>query len=202
MLFIRIEVLKQPLQTAVSLSTADFDMFNVQEKMHVIVSVKDFKSVITHAETLKNYITALYSVPTRPLQLIYGSQGMQCEFTLMTTGESQGTIIPTPTKNAAVMPTTTEPTHTNDTTLETMQPPSIPPSRSAARRLNQMIATSRSTTKRNEPEPDSLFIPLADEDREWDPQDYRENDEVLGWDASATNVWLSTSRQRFLLIFL
>ena len=175
-------------------------MFNVQEKMHIIVSVKDFKSVITHAETLKNYITALYSVPTRPLQLVYGSEGMQCEFTLMTTGETQGTTVPPPTKNPAITPTTTEPTQANDITSETMQPPSMPPSRSAARKWNQMSATSRSTAKRNEPEPDSLFVPLADEDREWDPQDSRENDEVLGWDASATNVWHNTENQKLLLI--
>lgn len=200
MLYIKIEVLKQPLQTAVSLSTADFDTFNVQEKMHIIVSVKDFKSVITHAETLKNYITALYSVPTRPIQLVYGSDGMQCEFTLMTTGESQGTIVPSPTKNAAVMPRTAEPTETNDTTSETMQPPSIPPSRSAARRQNQNSATSRSTTKRNESESDSLFVPLADEDREWDPQDHRENDEVLGWDASARSVCHNSTFKKFMLM--
>ena len=197
----KIEVLKQPLQTAVSISTADFDMFNVQEKMHIIVSVKDFKSVITHAETLKHYITALYSVPTRPLQLVYGSEGMQCEFTLMTTGEIQGAAIPPPTKNVA-MPSVAEPAKANETVSETMQPPSIPASRSAARRLNQISATSRSTTKRNEQESDSLFVPLADEDREWDPQDHRENDEVLGWDASATNVWHNIEKQKLLLICL
>ena len=186
-----LEVLKQPLQTAVSVSTADFERFDVQEKMHIIISVKDFRSIITHADTLKSYVTALYSVPTRPLQLAYSAEGMQCEFTLMTTGENQGAVIPAASKGNTVVATTIASAQENETAPEMMQPPSLPASRSAGRRLNQMGSTNRSTTKRNVPEGDSLFVPLADEDRGWDPQDNRGDDEVLGWDASATNVWCS-----------
>ena len=188
LLKIIIEVLKQPLPTAVSVSTADFDLFDVQEKMHIVISVRDFRSIITHADTLKGYVTALYSVPARPLQLAYGAEGMQCELTLMTTGENQGTAIPAANKSNTIVPTAVATAQESETAPEKMQAPSLPASRSASRRLNQMGSTSRSNTRRPVPEADSLFVPLADEDREWDPQDNRENDEVLGWDASATNV--------------
>lgn len=82
-------ILKQPLETSISIHTSDFDDFHMQEGSHIHISVKDFRAIVTHAETLKGPISAYYSQPTRPLQFSYQNYGMHCEFTLMTTGDSR-----------------------------------------------------------------------------------------------------------------
>lgn len=79
----------------------EFDVFNVEEKLHVGISVKDFKAIVNHADTLKVSISAIYSNPGRPLQLSYEDHGMRCEMTLTTTGESRSTsVTPAPSANA------------------------------------------------------------------------------------------------------
>lgn len=90
------EILKHPLVTAVAVNTTDFDEFNVQPGLHTIISVKDFKAIVLHADTLKTSLQAYYSHPTRPLQFSYGCDGMICDFTLMTSGDYDG-VPPTPT---------------------------------------------------------------------------------------------------------
>lgn len=35
-----------------------------------------------------------------------------------------------------------------------------------------------------DPEPDSLFMPGGPEDQTWDPPNYEEEEEMLGWDAN------------------
>jgi len=37
------ELLKQPLQTQISLSTDELDDFNLQEGVHILLSLRDFK---------------------------------------------------------------------------------------------------------------------------------------------------------------
>lgn len=82
--------MKHPLQTSVAIDELDFEEFAVEEKLRIGISVKDFKAIVTHADTLKTSISAHYSYPTRPLQLTYQGHGMQCDFTLMTIGEYRG----------------------------------------------------------------------------------------------------------------
>ena len=78
------EILKQPLQTAVTIEIADFEEFNVIDDLHIAINVKDFKNMVLHAETLKTTVAAMYSVPAKPMQFSYGALGIRCEFTLMT----------------------------------------------------------------------------------------------------------------------
>ena len=84
------EVLKQPLETAIAIHTQDFEDFHMQENMHIVISVKDFKAILTHAQTLRGSISASFSLPSRPLQFSYQNFGVHCEFTLMTTGDLRG----------------------------------------------------------------------------------------------------------------
>jgi len=84
------EALKHPLETAISLHTSDFEDFHMQQDMHIVISVKDFKAIVTHADTLRASISAHFSFPTRPLQFNYHNLGMHSEFTLMTTGDMRG----------------------------------------------------------------------------------------------------------------
>lgn len=195
--------MKQPLQTAVSIDSLDFEDFTVEEQLHIGISVKDFKAIVTHAETLKTSIAALYSFPSRPMQLAYHEHGMQCEFTLMTLGEYRGgsvTPAPGPAPAAARQPSTAtidrlSQHHATDrisaqTKNIAMPPPSQPASRSFTR-----DAQSQRTQRPSPPppqaslDPESLFLPAEeDEDRLWGERNYDEDQDTLGWDASAKNV--------------
>ncbi|KAG0127736.1 Rad9-domain-containing protein [Tuber indicum] len=83
------EILKQPLQTSVSFDTADFDTFGAEDGVHVAVSLKDFKAIVAHADSLHASVTAYYSDAGNPLQVTYEQEGMNCEFTLMTLGDNR-----------------------------------------------------------------------------------------------------------------
>ncbi|THY31573.1 Rad9-domain-containing protein [Aureobasidium pullulans] len=98
------EILKQPLETAISLSIMDFDDLHAEEDVHIVINVKDFKAIVTHAETLKAPISAQFSRPGRPLLFRYTDRGLTCEFILMTTGISQAITPATAPKVASTRP--------------------------------------------------------------------------------------------------
>jgi cell cycle checkpoint control protein RAD9A len=192
------EILKHPLVTAVAVNTSDFDEFNVQSGLHIIVSVKDFKAIVVHADTLKTSLKAYYSQPTRPLQFSYGCDGLLCEFTLMTSGDYNAAP-PTPTpavqtlssrQTSRAPSTTTERTDTRS--MRSDMPPPIEPAsrRDRSARLGRPVSRQASAQE----DSGSLFIPDPDEirrqeDKEeeaWAPLDY-DKEETLGWDASANH---------------
>lgn len=98
------EILKQPLETAISLHIQDFDDFHAEEDVHIVVNVKDFKAIVTHAESLKALMSAQFSRPGRPLLFRYTDRGLTCEFILMTTGISQAVPPATAPKVASTRP--------------------------------------------------------------------------------------------------
>jgi cell cycle checkpoint control protein RAD9A len=195
------EVLKQPLETAISIHTDDFEDFHVQEKMHIVISVKDFKAIVTHAETLRGPISAHFSYPTRPLQFSYQNFGIHCVFTLMTTGDyREASSTPAPkfiSTRSSSRQTSAVPPPLSRTTSE-MPPPARPAiskplsgqsQRTSLReRIRQPSATTAETETDPDPDPDSLFMPGGDDDQTWDPPNYdNDEEEMLGWDASAEN---------------
>lgn len=183
------EILKHPLVTAVAINTSDFEEFNVQPGLHIIISVKDFKAIVIHADTLKTNLKAYYSHPTRPLQFSYGCDGLMCEFTLMTSGDYNGsTAPPTPAPAAHVSsraPSRTLSAATSEARdTRSMPPPVEPASRRSARR--QMGSRQTSSPVRPQNDPESLFVNQGEEeDTQWEPVDYNNEEEALGWDASA-----------------
>lgn len=98
------EILKQPLETAISLHIQDFDDFHAEEDVHIVINVKDFKAIVVHAETLKAPMSAQFSRPGRPLLFRYTDRGLTCEFILMTTGISQAVPPATAPKVASTRP--------------------------------------------------------------------------------------------------
>lgn len=78
------EILKMAMHTNIALDTCDFEKWDVEDKIHIAVSLKDIKAIISHAGSLNASISTFYSDPGRPLQVGYQSDGMKCEFTLMT----------------------------------------------------------------------------------------------------------------------
>ena len=192
-------MLKQPLQTAVSIDNLDFEDCKIEEQLHVGISVKDFKAIVTHAETLKTSITALYTFPTRPLQLSYEDHGMRCEFTLMTIGEYRGgsvtpapaAIPQAPAASAARMPSRESTVQDAvQTKSDKMPPPAQPASRSFTKKSpNQRIPRPSPPPPQASMDPESLFLPIEeDEDRVWAERNYEEDEDTLGWNASASNV--------------
>jgi cell cycle checkpoint control protein RAD9A len=196
LIFISAEVLKQPLKTAVSVQLTDFEKFNAQEKMHLIISVKDFKSIITHADTLKASVSALYSTPGRPLQFNYALEGLQCQFTLMTAGDCHSTPASSTTnKSSSTESFRPKPSADNDGSLNVksapteMPPPTITKARKLAGKLGQNeSATGSMISSRSDRDSESLFVQQEEEDRQWDPAEYDNEEESLGWNATIDNV--------------
>lgn len=167
-----------------------------------MISVKDFKAIVTHAETLKATISAHFSFPTRPLQFSYQNSGVHCEFTLMTTGDyraASSTPIPNfvttrsssrqpsiarvaaPSRSVSEMPPPARPT-------VTLPHPSNQSQRPPLSQLSQRPSLSQSfrsaRVEAPDPDPESLFVP-GDDDQVWNPPEYEnEEEEMLGWDAS------------------
>ncbi|KAK1039745.1 hypothetical protein LTR33_015914 [Friedmanniomyces endolithicus] len=188
------EALKHPLETAISLHTSDFEDFHMQQDMHIVISVKDFKAIVTHADTLRASISAHFSFPTRPLQFNYHNLGMHSEFTLMTTGDMRGaSSTPNPqfvsNRSSSRQPSVTPAQPTSRTASE-MPPPPRPniskPLLSQSQRASAKAVVREPSTVESEPDSESLFMPGGDEDTRWEPLNYEEDEaeEMLGWDAN------------------
>jgi cell cycle checkpoint control protein RAD9A len=194
-------VLKQPLETAIAIHTEDFEDFHMQENVHIVINVKDFKAIVTHAETLRGSITAYFSSPNRPLQFSYGSSGMHCEFTLMTSGDQRGaSSTPTP-RFVSTRPNgissrqpSAVPAQGNHRVAAEMPPPArLSAARSSSSQIphptpREQVQPARTSTE--DPDPESLFVPRGDgdEDETWDTPNYQQDDdEMLGWDVSNEN---------------
>jgi len=188
-------VLKQPLKTAVSVQQVDFEHFDAQDKLHLIMSVKDFKNIIAHADTLQTSVSTIYSVPGRPLQFNYGVGGLQCQFTLMTAGDYHGT----PAATASAKATTREPSRSEPRVANgrgpiekllsaEMPPPAVPKTRKLGKNLGQNESMTTSTISNpSDRESEGLFVTQED-DSQWDPPNYDDGEESLGWNATADNV--------------
>ena len=196
---IHLDVLKQPLQTSITIDNLDFEDFQLQEQLHIGISVKDFKAIVAHAETLKTSITALYSFPTRPMQLSYHEHGMQCDFTLMTIGDYRGvSVTPAPDAVPRPSPAPVEKAPSRQSTARTpvqpkttaMPPPSQPLSRSFTKEpQSQRTQRPSPPPPKGTLDPESLFLPVdEDDDRIWGEKNYNVEQDTLGWDASADNV--------------
>ncbi|OIW33626.1 hypothetical protein CONLIGDRAFT_640729 [Coniochaeta ligniaria NRRL 30616] len=80
-------VLKKPLHTSIAVEMDEFDDIEVPQKLHIIVSVKDFRNILHHAQLTSGELAASYSNPGRPMKLSYRGDGVLCEYILMTVGE-------------------------------------------------------------------------------------------------------------------
>ncbi|KAI5268946.1 Rad9-domain-containing protein [Aureobasidium subglaciale] len=89
---------------AISLHIQDFDDFHAEEDVHIVINVKDFKAIVTHAETLKAPMCAQFSRPGRPLLFRYTEKGLTCDFILMTTGIAQSAAPTTAPRVASTRP--------------------------------------------------------------------------------------------------
>lgn len=174
----------------------DFEKFNAQEKMHLIISVKDFKSIIIHADTLKACVSAHYSTPGRPLQFDYSLEELQCQFTLMTAGDNHNTPVSSTTnKSLSRESSRPRPSADNDSPPNVRSAPTEmpPPVKTKARKLAGKLGQNESATgsmlsNRSDRDSESLFVQQEEVDRQWDPAEYDNEEESLGWNATIDNV--------------
>jgi cell cycle checkpoint control protein RAD9A len=207
-------VLKKPLHTSIAVDMEEFDDIEVQDKLHIIVSVKDFRGILHHAQMTSGELSACYSNPGRPMKLSYGGDGVLCEFILMTVGEKdvagqKGKKTRTNAAKSArpgleaasnrASSVATETHHPQDTPRDPPRPaPSPPPQQKTPVRPRQSQFEIRPpplpppSTLRS----DLLFVPQGDDDQQWEPvnpEDEEDQGEMarLEWDASGQQVWAS-----------
>lgn len=77
-------VLKKPLHTSIAVEMDEFDDIKLPEQHHVVLSVKDFRNILQHAQLTSGELAASYSDSGRPMRLSYNSDGVTCKFILMT----------------------------------------------------------------------------------------------------------------------
>lgn len=200
-----LEVLKQPLHTSIAIDTTEFSQFNVEDMLHIIISVKDFKAIVQNAGTLDTEVSAAYSYPSKPMQLKYGDEGVTSEFILMTIGDYKATsAVPLP--NTIMRNSTSAPSrqHTEDPSVaNAVQQPTAsmqPPPRSGAP-PSTLLGHRARALRHSPPLPqpsinsDSLFLPDDEEDRRWNPSGFGgEDEELLGWDAGTDTVRITALR--------
>lgn len=192
--------MKQPLRTSVAIDALDFEDFAVEENLRIGISVKDFRAIVVHADTLKSSISALYSYPTRPLQLSCHGHGIDCEYTLATIGEYRGgseTPAPPTTRAGSAQAPTKAPIREEmrqdiqRQPSESMPPPAEPASRRFTRPPpSQQVQRPSPPPPKASLDPDSLFLPAEaeDDDRVWGERNYEDEDDMLGWDLNANTV--------------
>ncbi|KAI9723121.1 MAG: hypothetical protein M1828_004369 [Chrysothrix sp. TS-e1954] len=182
------EVLKQPMQTAITIDTADFEEFSAPELVHIGISVKDFRNIVTHAESLKCSVTAIYSYPTKPLQFSYGSEGMSCEFTLMTIGDFGDSATPAMSRAGTREPQRQPAPQTSASGVLGSNASNSRSSRSA-RPLGSRPDTGSQHRVEEDQASEGLFVPGDEDEKQWDPAEPQDEDgEMLDWDASADHV--------------
>ena len=210
--------MKKPLQTSIAVEADEFDDVDVEDKLHIVISVQDFRAIIQHAGIAGSDISARYSLPARPIQLAYSGDAISCEFLIMTVGERGNNPTQKTKKGRKTAPqntgprleaisrkTSVAPSEAPEPNPQPQQPtPFSPrPPQSSAR----PIGTARASASRmaafdlrpsQKPPPptlrsESLFV----DDEGWEP--VRDEDEGveghdrLGWDHSADPGPVSTS---------
>lgn len=184
------EVLKQPLHTTVALDALEFRDFFVEDGLHVVIGVKDFKSIISHAGLTSTMMKAAYSYPASPMQLTYGDDNMLAEYILMTVNESrsnnpppQRTMARRVKETASNEPTTASARSTASRARSTAASGTIRHSTFGSGSHSEAARPSSTAP----PAESQLFFPDANDDRRWDPVDFDDEEEPnLLWDAGVS----------------
>lgn len=84
------DALRKPLWTSIAVDVDEFDSLELEDKLHIIINVRDLRAIVAHAVAVAPQVEARYSFPNRPMQIAYDGDGITCRFVLMTVGERQG----------------------------------------------------------------------------------------------------------------
>lgn len=201
-------VLKKPLHTNISVEMAEFDEVDVQDKLHIIISVKDFRASLQHAQITSGELATYYSEPGRPMKLSYSADGILCDFILMTVGEqdaitqkhknTRARASKTPKPGPASKP---DGSVASNQAEEVPKPVQNPPQQNTPPRPRQTQFAIRPppvpprppVTARSDRSDSPLFVEQDDEDQQWEPVDREDEDEVdnarVDWNATGEPVF-------------
>lgn len=206
-------MLKKPLHTSIAVEMDEFDDIKVVEDLRVIISVKDFRSILQHANWTSNELRAAYSRPGRPMKISYNGDGIICEFILMTVNDKSASAAqkkdkaqtsdrPAPRPSANPPSSSSIARAANNTVqarspeqqqhdTESQQARMPPPRRPNPPRLSQFDIRAPLKQPPSTLKSDSLFLPQPDEDEDeqWQPvnpddEDDEDENARLGWDTS------------------
>ncbi|KAM5353902.1 hypothetical protein ACJ41O_000552 [Fusarium nematophilum] len=205
-------VLRKPLQTSIAVEADEFDDIDVEDKLHIVISVKDFRAIIQHAGITGNDVSARYSAPARPIQFSYTGDAVSCEFLIMTVGErgsnpgqrtkkgrknaaqNTGPRLEATSRRTSLAPSESQPPQPQPQPPPASRPQQNPtPQLSAARASASRIGAFDLRPSQKPPPPatmrsEGLFV----EDEGWEPVNYDEEDEEedarLEWDHSVDPV--------------
>lgn len=200
-------VLKKPLHTSIAVEVDEFNDIEVEDKVHIIISVKDFRAILQHANSTSGELSAAYSSPGRPMKLSYHGDGILCEFTLMTVGEKSDAAqrskrirtngpksarpgLEAAPRGASVVQDNPPPA----TIIPREQAPRDHPARQSIRRQTQFEIRPTQMPPPPTFRSESLFVPQEDDDRQWEPVNPEDDEDDgdnarLEWDASNQPVW-------------
>lgn len=189
----------------------EFDDIEVPQKLHIIVSVKDFRNILYHAQLTSGELAASYSSPGRPMKLSYGGDGILCEYILMTVGEKDAAGQrgarrargANPAKPAAPRPELEAAASTSSNRANSAAPSAssrLPAGNATAQQ--KMPARPRQSQFQIRPPPlpppstlrsESLFV-AQDEDQQWEPVNADEDadgEEIarLEWDNNLVSTF-------------
>lgn len=186
------------------MDTLEFSEFAVEELLHIIINVKDFKAIIAHCGHLNVMVKASYSQPSSPMQLTYDLDGIMSNFILMTVGGSSFMSTLNQKRKESKRPGSEQPQGTGKPLHKKSSP-----QRSILKDLpDKDIVSERPSQPRimitSPPPPkpsiqsESLFLPKEDNDRKWEPLNFdEEEEEMLLWDASEKDLTTFDSGRRF-----
>lgn len=189
----------------------EFDDIEVADKLHIIISVRDFRAILQHANWTSSELNAAYSRPGRPMKISYNGDGMVCDFILMTVDEkstaaqkkgkpqaaakqARPALDATSSSNRPVVEADNRtrqpsPQQQQQQDRQEQQARMPPPRRPNAPRSSQFDIRAPLKQPPSTLKSDSLFLPQPDEDEQWEPVNPDDDDEEgenarLGWDAS------------------
>lgn len=189
----------------------EFDDIEVAENLRVIISVKDFRSILQHANWTSSELNATYSRPGRPMKISYNGDGIICEFILMTVDDKSTGTAQKKGKTQASARSTGRPAldapssrpasraasnavrarTPQQQVAEDQQSRMPPPKRPNAPRSSQFDIRAPLKQPPSTLKSESLFLPQEDddEDEQWQPVNPDEEDDDdenarLGWDTS------------------
>lgn len=190
---------------------AEFDDVEVQDKLHIIISVKDFRAILQHAQITSGELATCYSEPGRPMKLSYSADGILCEFILMTIGEQDAitqkhkntraraskTPKPGAGPSSAARP---EGSAASNQAQEAPRPVQNPPVQKVSPQSRQTqfeirppaVPPRAAVTTRSDRSESPLFVQQDDEDQQWEPVDREDDDEGdnarVEWNATGEPV--------------
>jgi cell cycle checkpoint control protein RAD9A len=212
------ELLKKPLHTSIAVDKDEFVDLALEDKLHIIVNVKDFRAILQHAQLIAGDLSASYSRPGRPMKLHYSADGIVCEFVLMTVGTQTASLAQKlrkgKGKTVAVnggleAATASNSSRAGSVVVNGATPAPSAPQEQAQAAVPRPAPRPATATFEMRPPPlppvppalpmastlssESLFVLQPDEDSQWEPMNEDEEDDMgererLGWDTGSQQV--------------